>query len=149
MAFNPAELSLPAPFTPTGRYRAVVVQGGFAFVSGQLPRVDGELRYRGTVGVDLRIEEARDAARLCAANCLAVLDRELGGLHRLIRVVRVTGYVACHASFFDHADVIDAASDYLVGALGEAGAHSRTSIGVVSLPRHAPVELDLIAAIQP
>jgi enamine deaminase RidA (YjgF/YER057c/UK114 family) len=149
MTYQPTPLQLPTPFAPTGMYKSVVVQDGLAFVSGQLPRLDGELRYRGTVGRQISIEEAKDAARFCAANCLAVLDQQLGGLTRVIRLVRITGYVACVETFYDHADVIDAASRYLIAILGDAGQHSRTSLGVMSLPRNSPVEIDLVAAVKP
>ncbi|VVE60530.1 endoribonuclease L-PSP [Pandoraea captiosa] len=139
---------LPPPFSPTGHYQSVVIQGGLAFVSGQLPRADGVLAVQGVVGLDVDIEAARRAAALCAANCLAVLNQALGGLDRVVRICRMTGYVVSAPGFHDHADVMDAASAVLVDWLGERGRHSRTSIGVAALPRRAPVEVDLVVAIR-
>lgn len=139
---------LPVPFSPTGCYQSVVMQDGFVFVSGQLPRVDGVLVARGVVGLDLSLEAAKFAAGLCAVNCLAALNHALGGLDRVAQVCRMTGYVVSAPDFHDHADVMDAASSVLVEWLGERGQHSRTSIGVASLPRRAPVEVDLVVAIR-
>ncbi|VVE22387.1 RidA family protein [Pandoraea anhela] len=140
--------SLPPPHTPTGCYASVIVQGDFAFVSGQLPRKDGTLAVRGRVGDDVTPEAAKSAARLCALNCLAAIERALGGLDNVAQICRVSGYVACTSDFDAHADVIDAASAVLVDRLGDRGRHSRTSIGVASLPRRAPVELDMIVSIK-
>lgn len=139
--------SLPSPHTPTGLYASVIVEGSFAFVSGQLPRKDGMLTVRGRVGDDVTLEAAKTAAQLCALNCLAAVEQALGGLEKVAQICRVSGYVACTSDFCEHADVIDAASAVLVNLLGDRGKHSRTSIGVASLPRHAPVELDMIVSI--
>ncbi|VVE15396.1 endoribonuclease L-PSP [Pandoraea iniqua] len=142
------ESALPPAHVPTGAYASVIIQGDFAFVSGQLPRVNGVVSVRGRVGDDLSLEAAKGAARLCALNCLAAVERALGGLDNVAQICRVSGYVACTGDFYEHADVIDAASAVLVDMLGSRGHHSRTSIGVASLPRQAPVELDMIVSIK-
>lgn len=148
MRTESTQLQLPEAVSPQGAYESVIVHRGFAFVSGQLPRLHGELRYCGTVGLDLSLAEAKDAATLCAANALAALNKALGGLERVIGLCRITGYVACTSTFNEHPAVLDAASQYLLKVLGENGKHSRTAIGVISLPRRASVEVDIIAAIR-
>ncbi|HCI1785505.1 RidA family protein, partial [Pseudomonas aeruginosa] len=85
----------PAPaIVAGGAYQPVVLHAGIAYVSGQLPRQHGELRWTGKVGSELDLEQARQAARLCAARCLQALEEALGGLQRVERLLKVTGYVA-------------------------------------------------------
>ncbi len=140
--------NLPEPSRAGGKYQPVVVHKAIAYVSGQLPRRNGELQFPGKVGRDLDVATARDAARLCAMQALAALDQELGGLARLERILRVTGYVACVEGFTDQARVIDAASEYLDEVLGARGAHARAAIGVFELPRGAAVEIEMMAAVR-
>lgn len=139
---------LPEPSRAGGKYRPVVVHKGIAYVSGQLPRLNGELQFPGKVGRDVDLVAAREAARLCAMQALAALDKELGGLARLERILRVTGYVACVEGFVDHALVIDAASEYLDEVLNARGSHARAAIGVFELPRGAAVEIEMMAAVR-
>lgn len=103
---------LPVPSAPGGAYRPVVVHAGLAYVSGQLPRCDGVVRVTGLVGREVDLETARQAARLCAMQCLAALAQELGGLERVVRLLRVTGYVACLPDFVEQPAVIDGASEF-------------------------------------
>jgi len=140
--------SLPAPSAPGGVYRPVVVHGGIAYVSGQLPRQEGEVRIAGMVGREVDLQTARFAARLCAMQCLAALVKELGSLERVVRLVRVTGYVASKPDFFQQPAVIDGASEYFMEALGSRGEHARSAIGVAALPRGAAVEVELIAVVE-
>lgn len=139
---------LPAPSLPGGAYRPVVVHEGIAYVSGQLPRRDGVVRVTGLVGRDVDLEAARQAARLCAMQCLAALAQELGGLERVVRLLRVTGYVACLPDFVQQPAVIDAASEFFLEALGSRGEHARTAVSAAALPRGAAVEVELIAAVR-
>ncbi|MFT4266330.1 MAG: RidA family protein [Xenophilus sp.] len=139
---------LPVPSAPGGVYRPVVIHGGIAYVSGQLPRQQGEVRVMGLVGRDVDLETARFAARLCAMQCLAALGRELGGLERVVRLLRVTGYVASMPDFVQQPAVIDGASEFFMEALGARGEHARTAVSTAALPRGAAVEVELIAAIR-
>ncbi|HHK2425691.1 TPA: RidA family protein, partial [Pseudomonas aeruginosa] len=109
----------PAPaIVAGGAYQPVVLHAGIAYVSGQLPRQHGELRWTGKVGSELDLEQARQAARLCAACCLLALEEALGGLQRVERLLKVTGYVASAAGFVQQPAVIDAASEYFDEVLG-------------------------------
>lgn len=125
-------------------YRQV---GNLLFVSGQLPIRDGRLIATGIVGASVDLETAADAAAEAARLCLKTAATALGSLDPIAHVVKVTGYVAATADFVDHATVMDAASRVFTEALGTAGEHARVAIGVASLPKGAPVEVEAIFAL--
>ncbi|MDB5846373.1 MAG: hypothetical protein JWP29_125 [Rhodoferax sp.] len=139
---------LPQPSRAGGLYTPVVIHQGIAYVSGQLPRMNNELQFPGRVGADIDLATAREAARLCAMQALATLDRELGGLGRVIRLLKLTGYVACTEGFRQQPAVIDAASEYFNEVLGPRGAHARSAIGVFALPHGAAVEVEITVAVR-
>ncbi len=141
-------LTLPEPTPPLFNYLPVVVWGDVAYVSGQLPRVDGEVRLTGRVGESVTLAQAREAARLCVLQALAVLSQALGSLDRIARLLKVTGFVSSAPDFFDQPKVVDAASELLVEIFGEAGQHARSAVGVTALPRNSPVEIELIVALR-
>lgn len=130
-------------------YVPSVLSGHLLFVSGQGPRLDGTLKYTGKVGSDRTIEEAYQAARLCAANLLSQVDLAVGSLAHVDRIVRVAGLVNCVADFERHPDVIDGASDLLIEILGERGRHARIATGTSSLPGGMTVEVEACFAIAP
>jgi enamine deaminase RidA (YjgF/YER057c/UK114 family) len=134
---------------PSTLLAPVRVFGQLAFVSGQLPREQGELRYRGRVGDAVTVEQAESAAALSAKCCIAALERALGSRERIACIVKMTGFVACTADFTAQGKVIDAASRVLIDELGSAvGAHARSAIGVQQLPHGAPVEIELIVGLR-
>jgi enamine deaminase RidA (YjgF/YER057c/UK114 family) len=143
-----ARAALPKAAQPGGAYTPVVVHAGIAYVSAQLPRQDGEVRFIGKVGDGIDLSGAREAARLSAMQCLAALDAALGGLDRVERLLKVSVYVAAAPGFTQISAVTDGASECFVQVLGERGQHARTSIGVAELPRGAAVEVELIAALR-
>ena len=140
-------IELPGPYPPHDPLDAVVVHGGVARTSGQLPRLDGAVICCGTLGIDVAVDDARAAARVSALNGLSVLREALGSLDRVERILSVTGYVASAAGFHDQAAVIDGASAVLVEVFGDAGRHTRSAIGVAALPRGSAVELEIVAAV--
>lgn len=140
-------LTLPAPRAPAFAYVPVVVEGGLAWVSGQLPWRGEALGATGKLGAAVDLATGQDCARLCLLNGLAVLRDALGSLDRVRRVVKLTGFVASAAGFADQPKVIDAASTLLVGILGDAGRHARSAVGVAELPRDVPVEIEFVAAV--
>lgn len=143
------ELKLELPeVVPVGNYLPACRVGNMVYVSGQLPKVEGRIAFRGKVGLDVDLETARRAARACVANLLAVLKFELGSLEKVKRIVRVTGYINSSPGFQDQAKVMDAASDLFVEIFGESGRHSRVSVGVAELPLGAAVEIDLVAEVK-
>jgi enamine deaminase RidA (YjgF/YER057c/UK114 family) len=152
---NPAErlqdlgLTLPGPYPPHDPLDAVVVHGGRARTSGQLPRNhDGALVNPGLLGDDLTVEQGAEAARWCALNALSVLHAELGGFDRIERVLTVLGFVACAPHFAQQPAVIDGASLLLADVFGAAGRHSRSAIGVSALPRGGAVEIEVEVALR-
>jgi enamine deaminase RidA (YjgF/YER057c/UK114 family) len=138
---------LPAAATPAFQYVPVTMHERLAFVSGQLPR-RGESLVTGKVGVDVDLEQAREAARLCILQALACLNQALGTLDRVEKILKVTGFVASGPGFNQQPKVIDAASELLVELFGEAGRHARSAIGVAELPRNAAVEIELIVGLR-
>jgi enamine deaminase RidA (YjgF/YER057c/UK114 family) len=140
-------LQLHGPHPPHDPLDAVVVHGGVARTSGQLPRIDGTLTCLGTLGRDVTTEEGRDAAAVCALNALAVLEVALGSLDRVERVLTVTGYVASDPGFHEQPAVVDGASAVLADVFGAAGRHTRSAIGVAALPRGGAVEIEVTVAV--
>jgi len=104
----------------------------------------------GAAGAEVDMSRAQIAAKICAMRALALLQRALGSLDQVRAILRITVFVRCTADFTQHSEVADAASEVFYRVLGEAGAHTRTSVGVLQLPKGATVELDLIAsALEP
>ncbi|MEW6043960.1 MAG: RidA family protein [Thermoproteota archaeon] len=137
-------ITLPVPPKPAGVYIPVVISGNLAFVSGQIPMQDGKVTFTGKVPTEKTIEEAQDAAKLCAINILAQLKANLGSLDRITRFVRVSGFVNSTPDFTEHPKVINAASDLFFEVFGEKARHSRIAVGVASLPLDSTVEVDAI-----
>jgi enamine deaminase RidA (YjgF/YER057c/UK114 family) len=117
--------------------------GSSIHVAGQLPYRDGELLGQGTLGRDVDLETGRELARHAALNALAVASDASGGLDR-VRIVQMLVFVASTPEFGQQSKVADAASQLLVDVLGEHGRHARTAIGVASLPRNSPVEIQMV-----
>jgi enamine deaminase RidA (YjgF/YER057c/UK114 family) len=140
-------LELPSPPQPLASYVPVVVSGGLAFVSGQTPSAEGKPLFTGHVGAEVSVEEAREAAARCALQALSALREALGDLERIRRIVSVSVFVAAAPGFTDVPLAANGASDLLVEVLGEAGRHSRTSVGVSELPLGVPVEVALVAEV--
>jgi enamine deaminase RidA (YjgF/YER057c/UK114 family) len=141
-------LQLPAVATPAGSYVPAARTGALVYTAGQLPFVDGRLEVTGKVGAEVTAEQANALARTCALNALAAIGA-LVGLDRVVRVVRVGGFVASAPDFTGHPGVINGASDLLFEIFGEAGRHARAAVGVAALPLDAPVEVELIVEIAP
>ena len=137
---------LPSVPNPAGSYVPATSAGLLVFTAGQLPLEEGQLRYIGKVDKDVSVEEAKEAARLCALNALAALEAEAGSLDNA-RIVKVTGYVASAAGFNRQPEVINGASDFLSEVFGERGTHARSAVGVSELPLDAPVEVELIVEV--
>jgi enamine deaminase RidA (YjgF/YER057c/UK114 family) len=141
-------VSLPPPAEPVASYVSAVRTGNLIYTSGQIPSRGGVLVYTGTVGLDLNEDEGYDAARVACLNALSAIKSIIGDLDQISRIVHVAGYVTSEDGFTDQPTVINGASDLLVEIFGEAGRHSRTSVGVYQLPLDAPVEVAIIAEIR-
>ena len=141
------DIVLPPPPTALAAYVPCVVDGGLAFIAGQVPAVAGTLVSPGRLGDRVTIQEGAAAARQGALQALSVLRDALNGFDRLTRLLQVTVFVASTPDFVDHPKVANGASEVLVGVLGEDGAHARVAVGVASLPLGACVEVALTAAV--
>ncbi|WP_447914984.1 RidA family protein [Delftia acidovorans] len=130
-----------------GNYSPVVRDGQQLFVSGQIPRVGDEVLYVGTVGAGIDLASARTAAAICAMRALAFVQRAAGSLDAVRAVARITVYVRSAPDFTQQSEVADGASGLIARVLGPVGGHTRTSVGVLQLPKGAAVELDLIARV--
>ena len=145
-------IELPPVVPPVAAYVPAVRSGDLVFTSGQLPMSGGELGAVGKVGAMVTPEQAKDLARTCALNALSAID-ELVGLDAVVRVVKVTGFVASAPDFTGQPAVINGASELLGEIFGDepggAGRHARSAVGVASLPLDAPVEVELVVEVSP
>ncbi len=141
-------LSLPTPAAPVAAYVPTVEAGGFLYVSGQVSFVDGAL-VKGKLGDDLSVEQGYAAARGCGLMLLAQAEAALGSLDRIARVVKLGAFVACTSDFTDQPKVANGASELMVAVFGDAGKHSRSAVGVPSLPLGCAVEIDAVFAVLP
>ena len=133
----PALTVTPAAFVPFNVHNDILV------VSGQLPVRDGSITITGKVPDDVSIADAQTAARLCVSNILGWASVATGGdLEKIVKVVRLGGFVATSEGFFDAPAVINAASHMINQIFGEKGSHARVAFGVASLPFNAPVEVE-------
>lgn len=139
---------LPVLVPPVANYVPFTISGSTLYISGQLPFLDGVV-MKGLLGKDASIEQGKDAACLCAINIIAQAHAALGGdLDRVVRCLRLGGFVASTPEFFDHPKVINGASDLIVAVFGDAGKHARAAVGVAALPLGASVEVDAIFEIK-
>lgn len=136
-------LTLPALAAPIANYVGFVRTGDLLFVSGQLCLgADGKLVAKGKLGAEVSIEDGQKAARTCAVNLLAQIKAAVGDLDRVVRVVRLGGFISSVPSFLDGPKVMNGASDLMVTVFGDKGRHARTTIGVAVLPLDAAVEVE-------
>ena len=138
-------IELPTPTIPAANYLPHKKAGPFIYIAGQVPTANGKDQYVGKLGGNVTLEQGQAAARLCALNIVAQLRNALdGNLDRVIGCVKLGGFVNATPDFGDHPKVINGASDLMVEIFGDAGRHSRTAVGCVSLPRNVAVEVDAI-----
>lgn len=140
-------LELPSPPKPAGSYVPVLIEEDMVYVSGQIPFQSGTVPeiFVGKVTSVVNIEIAQDAARVCTLNALSHIKAALGGLDRIRKFIRLSGYVNSDPTFADQPRVINAASDMLADIFGDVGKHSRLAIGVSSLPLGSAVEIEFLA----
>jgi len=140
-------LTLPDPPKPVANYVPAVRVGDLLFLSGVLPSRDGQLIMTGKLGQELTIEQGREASRVAVLNGLSIVKYEVGSLNHVKRIVKMVGHIASAPGFTDQPQVLNGASDLLVALFGDAGYHARVAVGAAELPRHAPVEIELIVEL--
>lgn len=142
-------LVAPPPASPPEWFRPAVLHGDIAYVSGQVPfRADGQLVAVGRLGEGVTVDLGYECARQCGVNLLTVVQRTVGSLQRVERVLKLTVFVASAPGFGDQPSVAHGASEVIYDVLGEAGAHARSAIGVAALPLNCPVEVEAIVAVR-
>src|SRR5882757_655840 len=136
-------ITLPEPRAAMANYVGFVRTGNLLFVSGQVcANAEGKLIAKGKLGAGVTTEQGYAAAQGCAVNLLAQIKAALGDLDKVVRVVRLGGFVNSASDYFDGPKVLNGASDLMVTAFGDKGRHARTTVGVSSLPADAAVEVD-------
>jgi enamine deaminase RidA (YjgF/YER057c/UK114 family) len=139
-------LSLPEVVPPVASYVPAVQSGQHVYVSGQLPMAEGKLLATGKVGAGVSADQAKDLAQRCALNALAAID-SLVGLENVVKIVKLSGFVASAPGFTGQPGVINGASDLFGAVFGEAGRPARSAVGVAELPLDAPVEVEVIVEV--
>ena len=130
-----------------GNYVPLLQDGKHIYISGQIPRVGNEVVVTGAAGSDVTLLDAQKAAKISVMRALALLQKHLGTLDAVKSVLRITVYVQSASTFTQQSEVADGASEVLYAVFGIDGVHTRTSVGVLQLPKNATVEIDMIAAI--
>lgn len=142
-------IELGDPAAPVANYVHAVTTGNLVFLAGHGPtQADGTF-VTGKVGSDLTIEQGYEAARLTAVTLLTSLKQEIGDLGRVRRIVRLFGMVNAVEGFGEQPEVINGASDFLIEVFGDRGRHARAAVGMSSLPRNIPVEIEMVVEIDP
>jgi enamine deaminase RidA (YjgF/YER057c/UK114 family) len=140
---NSLGIALPAPAAPVANYVGFVRSGNLLFVSGQVCfDAQGKLISKGKLGAGVSVEQGAQAARGCGINLLAQVKAAIGDLDKVVRVVRLGGFVNSAPDFLDGPKVLNGASDLMVAVFGDKGRHARTTVGVASLPADASVEVE-------
>ncbi|HWP48135.1 MAG TPA: RidA family protein [Candidatus Limnocylindrales bacterium] len=141
-------VTLHTPDRPLANYVHAVRTGNLIFLAGHGPRKPEGGMVIGKVGREIDLEQGKEAARLVAINLLSSLKAEIGDLNKVKRIVKVLGMVNADPSFTNHPEVINGCSDLLVAIFGDRGRHARSAVGMGSLPRNIPVEIEMIVEVE-
>lgn len=141
-------LTLPQVAKPLAAYVPALSVGNLVMTSGQVPLVDGVIKYKGKLGKDLTEEEGKKAAEICALNCLAAVKSVAGDLDKINRVVKLVVFIASAEGFVNQPEVANGASELIGKIFGEAGKHTRSAVGVSELPKGSAVEIEMIVELK-
>lgn len=148
MRLSDLGITLPDAAAPAANYVPFVRTGNQLFISGQLPMDAGKIAFTGKLGDGVSVDDGKAAAKTCAINLLAQAKAATGDLDKVVRLVKIVGFVNSTADFTDQPQVINGASDFLVEAMGDAGRHARSAVSAASLPFGASVEIEAIFEIE-
>ena len=141
-------IELPVAAAPAANYVPYAVSGNMVYVAGQVTVWQGEFKFVGRLGEEFSVDEGYQAARLCALNIIAQVKAACDGdLDRVVRIVKLGGFVNSTADFTDQPKVINGASDLMVEVFGDKGKHARFAVGAAVLPLGIAVEVDAIVEI--
>jgi len=138
---------IPEVVKPLAAYIPAMQIGNLVMTSGQVPISDGKVKYTGKVGKDLSEEEGKEAAKLCALNCLSAIKSVIGSFDNIKRVVKLTVFVSSAEGFTAQPKVANGASEFIGEIFGEAGKHVRSAVGVSELPLNSAVEIEMIVQV--
>ena len=141
-------LSLPVAPKPLAAYIPALQVDNLVFTAGQLPSIDGELKFKGKVGAEVNDTDGSKAAEICALNCLSVIKSVIGDLDLVERIIKLTVFVNSADGFSSQPKIANGASELIVKIFGESGKHVRSAVGVNELPLNAPVEIEMIVKIK-
>jgi len=141
-------LELPEAGGAATPFVSVAIHQGLAYVSGQVPRINGEVPYPGKVGKDVTIEQAQELADYCVLKGLSCIKEAVGSLDNVEQVLKVTGYVQAAPGYSEYSKTLNTASELLVKIFGDKGRHARAAIGVAELPSNTPIEIDFVIAVK-
>lgn len=141
-------LEVPEAAKPLAAYIPAIRMDNLVMTSGQLPTVKGELKFKGKVGKDITEEEGKQAAEICALNCLGAIKRVIGNLDKIEQIVKLTAFVNSADGFTAQPKVANGASELLGKIFGDNGKHARSAVGVNELPIDAPVEIEMIVKLK-
>ena len=140
-------ITIPEAAKPLAAYIPALQVGNLVMTSGQVPIVGGVIKYQGKVGKDISEEEGKEAAKLCAINCLSAVKSVIGSLDRIKRIVKLTAFVNSAEGFSAQPKVANGASEFIVEIFGDAGKHVRSAVGVNELPLNSAVEIEMIVQV--
>ncbi len=141
-------IELPRAAAPAANYVPFVVSGKHVFVAGQIPVESGDIMYRGRLGDGMTVDDGYQAARLCALNIIAQVREACGGnLDRVVRCVKLGGFVNSTPHFTDQPKVLNGASDLMIEVFDDKGRHARFAVGAPALPLGVAVEVDAVFEI--
>ena len=135
--------SINAPITIGGKYVPALEDAGVLYISGQVTRVGDVIAVQGKAGEEVSPEQAKLAAQICLVRCLTIAYQQLGSLDAIEKVLKMTVHIQANPDFHDLSEISDGASELLYDTFGEAGRHTRTTVGVSNLPKNSTVEIDL------
>jgi enamine deaminase RidA (YjgF/YER057c/UK114 family) len=138
---------IPEVVKPLAAYIPAMQVGNLVMTSGQVPISEGKVKYTGKVGKDLSEEEGKEAAKLCALNCLSAIKSVIGSFDNIKRVVKLTVFVSSAEGFTAQPKVANGASEFIGEIFGEAGKHVRSAVGVSELPLNSAVEIEMIVQV--
>ena len=141
-------IEVPEATKPLAAYIPAIRAGELVYTSGQLPIVKGELKYSGKLGAEVSEEEGYEAAKLCAINCLSAVKSLIGSLDKIEQIVKLTVFVNSVPGFTAQPKAANGASEFLGEVFAEAGAHTRSAVGVSELPLGAAVEIEMIVKVR-
>jgi enamine deaminase RidA (YjgF/YER057c/UK114 family) len=141
-------INIPEPVKPLAAYIPAMQVGNLVMTSGQVPISAGVVKFLGKVGKEVSEEEGREAAKLCAINCLSAVKSVVGSLDKIRRILKLTVFINSAEGFTAQPKVANGASEFIGAIFGEAGMHVRSAVGVTELPLNSAVEIEMIVEVK-